>query len=110
MDYVKSECDDDIKAQGVASKIVVPDSYENPNPNPNSEFSAPAESLEPENEDVNVDDSDFYPDGVGQDENSEHDFVVEEDDAEQLLSTEILDDVEDVEFMTKLNFNCFFYF
>ena len=42
MDYVKSECDDDIKPQGVASKIVAPDSYENPNPNTNSEVSSPA--------------------------------------------------------------------
>ena len=97
MDYVKSQWDDDIKPQGVASKIVAPDSYENPNPNTNSEVSTPTESFEPENKDCNVDDSDTHPDGVGQDENSDHDFVVEEDDAEQLLSKEILDDVEDVE-------------
>ena len=72
MDYVKSECDDDIKPQGVASKIVVPDSYENPNPNSNSnpEFSAPTESFEPENESPSIDGSDIHPDGVGQDENS----------------------------------------
>ena len=62
MDYVKSKYDDDIKPQGVASKIFVPDSYENPNSNPISEFSVPTESFEPENEDGNVDDSDIYPD------------------------------------------------
>ena len=97
MEYVKSECDEDIKSQGVASKIVVTDSYENPNPNTNSEVPAPTESFEPKNEDGNVDNSDIHPDGVGQDENSEYDFVFEEDDAEQTVLMEILDDAEDVE-------------
>ena len=94
MDYTKSECDDDIKPQGVVSNIIIPDSYENFDPNSNNEFSAPTESFVPETEEGIVEDSDIHPDGVGQDDNSEHDFVVEEDDADQLLSTEILDDAE----------------
>ena len=97
MDYTKYEFDGDIKAQGVVSKMVVPDSYENIETNTETESLAPTEYVTPENQEGNIEYSDVHPDGVGQDENSEHDFVVEEDGEEQLLSTEILDDVEDVE-------------
>ena len=97
MDYAKHEFDNDVKSQGVASKMVVPNSYENIETDSDTEFLAPTESVTPENQEGDIEYSDVHPDGVGQDENSEHDFVVEEDGEEQLLSTEILDDVEDVE-------------
>ena len=94
MEHTKSEFDDDIKPQGVASKIVVPDSCEIINDNL---YLAPAESVAPESHDGAIEDSDIHPDGVGQDKDSEDSFVVEEDEEHQLLSTEILDDVEDAE-------------
>ena len=97
MDYTKSEFDDDMKPQGIVSKIVVPDSYENIETNSGTEFLAPTETVTQENQEGDVEDSDIHPDGVGQDKNSEQDFVVEEDDEEHLLSTEILDGVEDME-------------
>ena len=62
--HAKLECNDEIKPQGIMSKIIAPNSYELPNPNANPEFSAPAESLAPENEDGNVDDADVHPDRV----------------------------------------------
>ena len=106
----KSEFDDCVKPQGIVSKMVAPDSHENIETNSETEFLAPAESVAPENQVGDVEDSDIHPDGVGQDENSEHGFVVEEDGEEQLLSTEILDDVEDVESDDDVKFELFLIF
>ena len=95
--HAKSEFDDDIKPQGVVSKIVVPDSCEIIDDNLNNACLAPTESVTPESQDGAIEDSDIHPDGVGQDKDSEDSLVVEEDEEHQLLSTEILDDVEDAE-------------
>jgi len=97
MDYAKSEFDDDVKPQGVASKIVMPDLHEITDVNLNNAFLAPTESVAPESQDGTIEDPDIHPDGVGQDKDSEDSLVVEEDEEHQLLSTEILDDVEDAE-------------
>ena len=75
----------------------MPDSHEITDVNLNNAFLAPTESVTPESQDGTIEDSDVHPDGVGQDKDSEDSLVVEEDDEHQLLSTEILDNVEDAE-------------
>ena len=60
----------------------------------------------PENEHDNVVyNAAIHPDIIGQDRNLEYDLVVEEDDGEQFLSTEIFDDVEDLESDNEFEFS-----
>ena len=97
MEYAKSKFDDDIKPQGVVSKIAVPDLHEIINNNLNNAYLAPAESVTPESQYGAIEDLDIHPDGVSQDKDSEDSLVVKEDEEHYLLSTENLDDVEDTE-------------
>ena len=97
MEYAKSKFDDDIKPQGVVSKIVVPDSHKIIDDNLNNVYLAPTESVTPESQHGAIEDSDIHPDGVSQDKDSEDSLVIEEDEEHHLLSTENLDDVEDAE-------------
>jgi len=75
----------------------VPDSCEIIDDDLNNSYLAPTESVTPESQDGAIKDSDIHPDGVGQDKDSEDSLVIEQDEEHQLLSTEILDDVEDAE-------------
>ena len=99
MDCEKSDADNDMKTQGVTTKINVPDTCANTNTiDSNIEFSSPTESFSPENEDCNDPiDSDVHPDGVIVNEDAENVLVVEEDEGENILCNEILDDAEDFE-------------
>ena len=47
---------------------------------------------------------DVHPDGVGADGNLEQELVIEEEDTEQLLSTEALHDLDEI-LMITLDFN-----
>ena len=96
MDYIKSDADDDINPQGVITTIFIFNSYVNTDTDSNIDFVSPSESFAPETEHNNdPNDADMQPDRVGDGENAENDMVVEEDEGEHLLSTEIVDEVED---------------
>ena len=97
MDYTKSDSDKDIKPQGVISTIVMPDSYETETSNTDVEFENPTETFSPETENEDLDATDIHPDGVGENRHLEQELVVEEEYAEQLLSTETLDYLNDVD-------------
>ena len=64
MEYTKSKFDDDIKPQGVVSKIIVSDSHEIIDDNLNNAYLAPAESVTPESQYGAIEDLDIHPDGV----------------------------------------------
>ena len=97
MDYTKSSSDDDIKPQGIVSKIVFPDSYETEMSDTSVEFANPTETFSPETEHTDLHVADVHPDGVGEDGNAEQELVIEEEEAEEMLSTETLDDLDEVD-------------
>ena len=97
MDYTKSSSDDDIKPQGIVSKIVVPESYETEMSDTNVQFASPTETFSPESEHTDLYAADIHPDGVGEDGNAEQELVIEEEEVEELLSTETLDDLDEVD-------------
>ena len=97
MDYTKSDSDKDIKPQGVISTIVMPDSYETETSNTDVEFENPTETFSPETENEDLDATHIHPDGVGDNRHLDQELFVEEEDAEQLLSTETLDYLNDVD-------------
>ena len=60
IEYTKSKFDDDIKLQGVVSKIVVSNSHEIINNNLNNAYLSPTESVIPESQHDAIKDSDIY--------------------------------------------------
>ena len=97
MDYSKSYRDNDIKPQGVVSTAVVYNSYETETFDTHIEFANPTETFSPETEYEYLHAADIHPDGVGEDGNAEQELVIEEEEAEELLSTETLDDPNEVD-------------
>ena len=63
----------------------------------NVEFASPTETFSPETEHADLHAADIHPDGVGEDGNAEQELVIEEEEAEELLSTETLDDLDEVD-------------
>ena len=101
MNCTKSNRDEDIKPQGIFSKIVAPDSHETRTSDTNVEFSNPAETFSLETEHADSHAAEIHPDGVGKDGNLKQELAIEEEDAEKSLSTEALDDLEPVAWETK---------
>ena len=97
VDYTKSSSNDDIKPQGIVSKIVVPESHETGMSDTNAEFASPVETFSPETEHADLHAAGIHPDRVGEDRNAEQELVIEEEEAEELLSTETLDDLDEVD-------------